>query len=65
MQRLGTDIGSLGPWWGREEQIESVHVLLMTGIGVSHNSRIPISKDNPVSCVQVVGNGNMFFALDG
>ena len=51
MQRLGTDTGSLGPWWGREEQTESVHVILMTGIGVSHNYRIPVSEDNHVSCI--------------
>ena len=51
MERPGTDSGSLGPWWRREEQTESVKVPLMTGTGVSHNSGILASKGNPVSCV--------------
>ena len=51
MQRPGTDSGSLGPWWGREEQIEFVKVPVMTGTRVSHNSGILASKVNPVSCV--------------
>ena len=51
MQCLGTDTGSPGPWWGREEQTESVNVPLMIGTKVSHNSRILTSKGNPVLCV--------------
>ena len=58
-----TDTGSPSPLWGKEEQTQFVHVLLMTRTGVSHNSRIPISKENLVSCVQVGGNGNMSSTL--
>ena len=36
-----------------------VHVLLMIGTEVSHNSKISTSTGNPVSSVQVGGNGNM------
>ena len=56
MQLLGTDIGSLGPWWGKKEQTEYVNVPLMTGIRVLHNSRIPTSEGNPILCVQAGGN---------
>ena len=62
VQHLGTNIGSLGP---REEHTESVNVPLMTGTGVSHNSRILAFEGNPVSCVQACGNGNMSPALAG
>ena len=65
MQHLGTNIGSPNPWWGREEQTESVNVPLMTGTGVSHNSRIPAFESNLVSCVQAGDNSNMFYALAG
>ena len=65
MQCPGTDTGSPGPWWGKEEQTESVNVPLMTGTEVSHNSRIPSFKGNPISCVQAAGNGNMFPVLAG
>ena len=51
MQCPRTDIGSPGPWWGREEQTESANVPLMIGIGVSHNFGILASEENPVSCV--------------
>ena len=37
----------------------SVHVLLMIGTEVSHNSKIPTSAGNPISSVQDGGNGNM------
>ena len=63
MQHLETDTGSSGQWFGKEETTTSVHVPLKIGIGVSHNSGISISKDNPVSCVQAGGNGNMSSAL--
>ena len=63
MQCPSIDTGSPGPWWGKEEQIESVHVPLMIGTAVSHNSGILASEDNPVSCVQAGCNGNMSFAL--
>ena len=65
MQRLETDNGSFSPWCGRGEQTESVNVSLMIGTRVSHNYRIPASKDNPVSCVQAGDNSNMFSALAG
>ena len=51
MQQPETGTSSLGPWWGEEEQTESVHVPLMIGTGVSHNFGIPASEDNPVSYV--------------
>ena len=62
---VGYNLGcyTLGPWWGREEQTESVNLSLMIGTWVSHNSGIPVSKGNPVSCVQAGGNRNMSFAL--
>ena len=60
-----TDTSSHDPWWGKEEQTKSVNVPLMTGTGVSHNSGIPTSEGNPVSCVQAGGNGNKFPALAG
>ena len=63
MQHPKTDIGSLGPWWGRDEQTESTIVPLMTRTGVFHNSGIPAFKDNLVSYVKAGGNGNMSSAL--
>ena len=45
MQCPGTNTSSPDPWWGREEQTESVHVPLMIGTGVSHNSGIPAAED--------------------
>ena len=65
MQHLVTGIGSPDPWWGREEQTESVNVPLMTRTGVSHNSRILATEDNLVSRVQAGGNRNMSSALVG
>ena len=62
MQHPGTDTGSPGPCWGKEEQTASVHAPLMIGIVVSHNSRIPTSKGNPVSSVQAGGTGNTLSA---
>ena len=58
MRHFGTDNVFLGPWHGREEQIASMHTPLMTRTMVSHNSRIPASKGNPVSSVQAGGIGN-------
>ena len=65
MQRPRTDTGSPGPWWGKEEQTESVYVLLMTRTGVFHYFRVPVLEDNFVSCVQASGNGKTFSALAG
>ena len=65
---LSTDTPGIGvshPWWGREEQPESVNVPLMTGTGVSYNSGIPASEGNPVSSVQTGGNRNMSSTLAG
>ena len=47
-----TNNGSSGLCYGKERQTVSVHVLLMIGIKVSHNPRIPASMGNPVSFVQ-------------
>ena len=63
MKRPGAYTNSPGPWWGKEEQTEFVHVPLVIGIGVSHNSGILASEENLVSCVQASGNGNMSSAL--
>ena len=65
MKCLANDIVSLGPWWGKEEQIVSMHVPLMTGIEVSHNLNIPTSEDNLVLGVQADGNGSIPLALSG
>ena len=65
MQHLGTGIGSFGPRWGREEQTESVNILLMIGTGVSHNPWILAFKGNPVSYVQANGNRNLLSNLVG
>ena len=62
---LETNIGSPSPWWRREEQNKSVHVPLMTGTRVSHNSGILASENNPVSRVQDGGIGNMSSTLAG
>ena len=65
MQHLGTDIGSPGPCWGKEEQTASEQVPLTTGAVVSHNSGIPTFEGNPVSYVQVDGSGSMSAASSG
>ena len=65
MQHPVTTTCSPGPCWGNEEQTASMHVPLMTGTVVSHNSGILTSRGNPASCVQVGGNGNMSPALTG
>ena len=63
MQRPETDTGSHGPWWVKKETTAFLHVQLMIGTRVSYNPRIPTSKDNPASCVQASGNGNMSSTL--
>ena len=65
MQRLETDAGSPGPWWGKEEQTESVNVPLMTGIVVSHKYGILAYGGNSFSYVQTDGSSNMSSALVG
>ena len=47
MSHPGTDIGSPGPCWGKEEQTASTHVPLMIGTEVFHNFGIPTSVGNP------------------
>ena len=59
MQYLGIDIGSPGLCWGKKEQTASVHVPLMIGTVMSHNSRIPAAMDNPISYAQADGNDSM------
>ena len=63
MQHLGIDTGSLGPYWGKEEQTVSVHVPLMTRTVVSQPFGIPTSRGNPALSVQADGNNNMSSAL--
>ena len=63
MQSPGTNIGSHGPLWGREEQTKSMKVPLIIGTGMSHNSGIPTSEGNPISSVWAGGNRNMFSTL--
>ena len=65
MQHPGTDIGSPSPCWGKEEQTASAYVLLMIGTVMSHNSEIPASLDNLVSCAQADDNGSMSSAQSG
>ena len=43
----------------------SMHVPLTIGTRLSHSPGIPTSKDNPDSCVQDGGNGNMSSTLSG
>ena len=43
----------------------SMHVLLMTGTEVSHNSGISAFEDNPASSVQVDDSSNIFLAQAG
>ena len=65
MQHPETDIGFPGPCLGKEEQTWSVHVPLMIRSVMCHNSGIPASVDNPVSCAQAYGNGSMSSAPSG
>ena len=59
MQHPVTDTGPSGLYWVEKEQIVSAPVPLMTGTTLSHNSGIPASMDNPVSCAQADDNGSM------
>ena len=47
MPHPGTDIGSPGPCWGKEEQTVPTHVPLMIGTEVSHNFGILAFVGNP------------------
>ena len=59
MQHLETDTGPSGRHWGEKEQIVFATIPLMTETMLSHNSGIPASVDNLVSCAQADGNGSM------
>ena len=63
MQHTGTDIDSLGPCRGKEEQPVSASVSLMVGTELSQNPGILASEGNPVSCVQADGSNNMSSVL--
>ena len=65
MQYLGTNTAFLSPWQGREEQTAFMHVLLMIGTMVSHNSGILASKGNLVSSIQAGSTRNTLSALTG
>ena len=52
-------------YWGKEEHIASVNVLLMIGTEVSHSLGILASAGNLISYVQADGNENMSSALNG
>ena len=43
----------------------SAHVPLMIGTVMSHNSEIPASVDNLISCAEADGNGSMSSTLSG
>ena len=59
VQHLETNASPFDPHWGEKEQIVSALILLMIGTPLSHNSGIPASVDNPVSCAQADDNGRM------
>ena len=65
MEHPETDTGPSSPHWGEKEQTVSTPMPLMTGTALSHNSGIPASVDNPVSCSQVDGNDSMSFSPHG
>ena len=65
VQHPGTDTSSPSPYWGKNEHIASVHILLMTGNEVSQNSEISTSVGNPISCAQADGDGSMLSSPSG
>ena len=62
MQLPETDTGSSGLYWAVEEYTVSFPVLPLTGIALSRNPRIPISKGSPSSYVRATGNGSTPYA---
>ena len=54
-----TNTCSPGLCWGKEEHIESAHILLMIGNVVSPDHETPVSADRSASCVPADGSGNM------
>ena len=64
MLRPGTSIGSLGPWWGREEQIEYVNVLLMTGTGVKPEKNLIFLENGKNNKIAKMVQGSLKNFLD-
>ena len=56
MQLPETETGSAGLYRGVEEYTVSFPVLLLTRTALSLNPGIPVSRGNPFSYVQAVGN---------
>ena len=59
MQHPKTNVRSPDLYWDKKKHTVFVHVPLMTGTVVSHNTGIPAFEDNPASCVQADGSSNM------
>ena len=59
-----TGIGSLSPWWGREEQIESVNVLLMTGTSVKLEKNLIFLENGKNSKIAKMVQGSLKKFLD-
>ena len=62
MQLSVTEIGSSDLYQVVEECIVSSPVLPLTGIALSQNPGIPVSRGNPSSYVQAVGSSSTPFA---
>ena len=58
MWLLETETGLSGLYRAVEERTVSSLVLLLTGTVLFENPGIPVSEDNPVSCVQAADNGS-------
>ena len=58
MQLPKTETGSSGLYQAVEECIVSSLVLLLTGITLSQNPGIPVSRGNPSSYVRAADNGS-------
>ena len=53
-----TDTDSSGLYWAVEEYTVSSPVPPLTRTALSRNPKIPVSRDNPSSCVRAAGNGS-------
>ena len=62
MQLPETETGSSGLYRAMEEYTVSSPVLPLTGTALSRNPGIPVSRGNPSSCVQAVGNDSTLSA---
>ena len=58
MQLPETETGSSDLYQAVEKRIVSSPVLPPTGTVLSRNPGIPVSRGNPSSCVQAIGNGS-------